>query len=253
MPINRIVLNGAHGKAGVSLLFLLVPSSELRAQVIEFDVPAAVASQAFQFTVTSRQQGDTVGRPAGTWEITRQSTRSRDAAAVLSVSVFRGPDGVVQVIDSVVSLMKGAMPVSERSHQPGRFIQVDFAGTTVAAIIVRQDSAAQHWSGAFGAAPLNSTDTPLFAQCAATGVGAVRILPEFDLDLRQVVHDTVRVAAREVISVGQGTRSALRVESTTGPTIWSWWVDPDTRQLLRIERRNRGSQGRLVMELRQTR
>src|SRR5204862_981812 len=81
---------------------------------------------------------------------------------------------------------------------------------------------------------INSTDTPLLIESLRLAPGARYIASEFDFDRGGVISDTIDVIG-PVRSSEHGAAPLWQIRSTSGPTIWNWWLDPTSRRLIRVE------------------
>ncbi|HKV70502.1 MAG TPA: hypothetical protein VJN62_04605 [Gemmatimonadales bacterium] len=194
-------------------------------------VPEIARTQTMQFAVTAGVDTSPARAPVGTWRLEYRAQTLAGRRGITYVAQFAFPNGR-NVTDSVSVLADGLTPVSERSHQPTKEMDLQFAEDSVVAEVT--DSAGVRRVTTRTRPPyFNSTDTPLVALALAASPGVQGVIREYTYEAGGLVDDTVSV---QPVSPG-----LTKVRSATAGAVWIWEIDTHAHAILRATRRGRSS------------
>ena len=192
-------------------------------------IPSAALPQTMEFAV-SRVTDSGVGARVATWHLEYRAVEIRGAKAVEYVSRFSGLNGKTLTVDSVTLMVDGMVPVSERSHQSTKIMNLRFDRDSTIADVT--DTGGSHHVVTPTPPPyFNSTDTPLAVLSLPAERGIRGVIREYQYEAGGLVDDTLSV---EDIAPGRMT-----ARSATAEGIWTWEIDTRAHTILHASRRGR--------------
>jgi hypothetical protein len=177
---------------------------------------------------------DTSEREVAKMSVTTKLTQHAGKPAVLTVHSFGTPRG--EILDSALAYQATLAPIWQHSHQPTKTQMLDFDATGVTGMVTPKDSSARAVTHALGERAFDTTNLNELIASLPYAAGYSVVLPFYTFEKGVVERDTVAVIGVESIAApGGAMRSAWKV-SFSDPIITStFWVDQQTRKILRQE------------------
>lgn len=208
----------------------VVPSLTLHTQHL------GESAVAWRFMVVT----DTSERDVATMKVTTTLIEHAGKPALLSVRSFATPRG--QILDSALAYRATLAPIWQHSHQPTKTMLLDFSASGVTGVVTPKDSAAQAVSHQLGERVFDTTDLDEVMSSLPYASGYSVVLPFYTFEKGVIERDTISVVGVEQIAApGGAMRTAWKV-SFNDPIITStYWIDQETRKVLRqdvVQRRS---------------
>ena len=166
--------------------------------------------------------------------------------AVLTVRTFPTPRG--PIVDSALVLRHTLAPVWQRSHQPTKTMRLDFAPSGVTGTWAPTDSAERTVSHPTAVPVFDATDLEAVIASLPYTEGYSATLPFYTFELGGLETDTVRVVGVEhAAAPGGEARAAWKVAVADPFVTATFWVDRETRRVLRRETMPRRAPGVVLL------
>ena len=175
---------------------------------------------------------DTSEREVAKMKVTTKLTQHAGKPAVLTVHTFGTPRG--EILDSALAYQATLAPIWQHSHQPTKTQMLDFDANGVTGVVTPKDSAARPVSHPLGERAFDTTNLNELIASLPYTKGYSVVLPFYTFEQGIIERDTVAVSGIERIAAPGGAMRAAWKVSFSDPIITStFWIDQETRKILR--------------------
>ncbi|MEO5817258.1 MAG: hypothetical protein ABIT20_18470 [Gemmatimonadaceae bacterium] len=188
----------------------------------------AERSVAWRFLVVT----DTGERDVASMTVTTSLTEHAGKPALLSVRTFMTPRG--QLLDSALADRATLAPIWQHSHQPTKTQMLDFGATAVTGSVTPKDSSARAVRHTLGERAFDTTNLDEVIASLPFAAGYSVVLPFYTFEQGAIERDTIAVAGVEQMAApGGAMRSAWKVSFSDPIITCTYWIDRETRKILR--------------------
>lgn len=177
---------------------------------------------------------DTSEREIATMKVTTKLTQHTGKPALLTVHSLITPRG--EALDSALAYRATLAPIWQHSHQPTKTQLLDFDATGVTGVLTPKDSSPRAVTHALGERAFDTTNLDELLSSLPYATGYSVVLPFYTFEKGTIERDTIAVTGVEQMAAPSGAmRSAWKV-SLRDPFITStYWIDRETRKILRMD------------------
>lgn len=179
-------------------------------------------------------QKDTVTRDMGVMTSTTRFAEYQGRPAILLVRTVPTPKG--NVVDSVLMLRHTLAPVWEHSHQPSKTMLLAFSDSAVTGEWTPADSAMRSVHHPLPRPVFNAAAQELLISSLPLAAGYQTLIPIYSFELGGMELDTLSVVGTGRVQLrAGGERDAWKLAFGDPFVTATYWVDRETREILRQE------------------